>query len=89
MVYEIDPFSITCIRDQIERIIRPLIHRNMKMQERLRVNALTYEVIEELLPSHLDNMAALNQLRMQLNNTAAHRYLITPFNKELVYETNE
>lgn len=78
---EINPFSIDYIRDQIEWMVRPFIHRNMKMQERLQASALTYEIMENLLPSYLDNMAALNQMWKQLDDMVTHRYLITPFGK--------
>lgn len=81
MAHEIDPLSIDYIRDQIGWMIRPLVHRNMTMREWLQVNALTYEIVEELLPSYLDDMAAVNQMRQKLNAAAAYRYLITPFNK--------
>lgn len=81
MNHQIDPLSIDYIRDQIGWIVRPLVHHNMTMREWLQVNALTYEIVEELLPSYLDDMAAVNQLRTQLDDIAAHRYLITLFNK--------
>ena len=78
---EIDPFSIDYIRDQIEWMIRPLIHRGMTMKKRLQINALTYEIVEKLLPSYLNNMAMLHQVQKELEDAALHRYLITPFDK--------
>ena len=81
ILHEIDPFSIDYIRDQIEWMIRPLMHRGMTMKKRLQINALTYEIVEKLLPSYLDNMAMLHQLQKELENAALHRYLITPFGK--------
>lgn len=78
-IKEIDPFSIDYIRDQIEWIIRPFVHRNITMSEWLRINALTYGIVEKSLPSYLDNMAMLHQLQIQLEDSATHRYLITPF----------
>lgn len=79
---EINPFSIDYIRDQIGWMVRPLVHRNMTMREWLQVNALTYEIVEELLPSYLDDMALLSLMRTQLDDVAAHRYLITPFKRK-------
>nr|DAH59454.1 MAG TPA: hypothetical protein [Caudoviricetes sp.] len=79
---EIDPLSIDYIRDQIGWMVRPLVHHNMTMREWLQVNALTYEIVEELLPSYLDDMALLSQMRTQLDDVAAHRYLITPFKRK-------
>lgn len=81
MNYEIDPFSIDYIRDQIEWMVRPLVHRGMTMREWLQINALTYEIVEKSLPSYLDNMAMLHQLQKELEDVALHRYLITPFGK--------
>lgn len=78
---EIDPFSIDYIRDQIEWMIRPLMHRGMTMKKRLQINALTYEIVEKLLPSYLNNMAMLHQVQKELEDAALHRYLITPFDK--------
>ncbi len=79
MEQEIDPFSIDYIHNQIGRMIRPLVHRNMTMREWLRINSLTYEIIEDLLPSYFDSMVTLNKMRKQLSNMATHRYLIIPF----------
>lgn len=76
---EIDPFSIDYIRDQIEWMIRPLTHRGMTMKKRLQINALIYEIVEKLLPSYLDNMAMLHQVQKELEDSAKHQYLITPF----------
>lgn len=76
---EIDPFSIDYIRDQIEWMIRPLMHRGMTMKKRLQINALIYEIVEELLPSYLYNMVMLHQVQKELEDAALHRYLITPF----------
>lgn len=81
MNHEIDPFSIDYIRDQIDWMIRPLVHRNMTMREWIQVNTLTYQIVEELLPSYLDNMATVNQMRKEFNSVATHRYLIIPFDK--------
>ena len=81
ILHEADPFSIDYIRDQIDWMIRPLLHRNMKMREWVQVNTLTYQIVEELLPSYLDNMAMLHQLQKELEDAALHRYLITPFGK--------
>lgn len=81
MLHEIDPFSIDYIRDQIEWMIRPLVHRRMTMKEWLQINALAYEIIEKCLPSYLDNMAKIHQLQKELEDAALHRYLITPFGK--------
>ena len=33
ILHEIDPFSIDYIRDQIERMVRPLVHRRMTMKK--------------------------------------------------------
>lgn len=82
MTHEIDPFSVDYIRDQIGWMIRPLVHRNMTMREWLQVNALTYGIVEKLLPSYLDDMSALDKIRAQLNDVATHRYLITPFKRK-------
>lgn len=79
MTHEVDPFFIDYIRDEVGWIVRPLVHRDMTMREWLQVNALIYEIVEKLLPSYLDNIAALNQMRERLDDMAAHRYLITPF----------
>lgn len=79
ILHEIDPFSIDYIRDQIERMVRPMMHRGMTMKEWLQINALTYEIVEKLFPSYLDNMAMLHQLQKELEDAALHRYLITPF----------
>lgn len=76
---KIDPFSIDYIRDQIEWTIRTLMHRGMTMKKWLQINALTYEIVEKLLPSYLDNMAMLHQVQKELGGAALHRYLITPF----------
>ncbi len=81
MDHEIDPFSIDYIRDQINWMIRPMVHRRMTMKEWSQINALTYEIVEKLLPSYLDNMAMLHQLQKELENAALHRYLIIPFGK--------
>lgn len=81
MLHEIDPFSIDYIRDQIEWIVRPLVHRKMTMREWLQINTLAYEIIEKCLPSYLDNMAKIHQLQKELEDAALHRYLITPFGK--------
>lgn len=81
MNYEIDPFSIDYIRDQIEWMVRSIVHRGMTMKEWLQINALTYEIVEKSLPSYLDNMATLHQLQKELEDVALHRYLITPFGK--------
>ena len=81
ILHEIDPFSIDYIRDQSEWMIRPLMHRGMTMKKQLQINALTYEIVEKLLPSYLNNMAMLHQLQKELENAALHRYLITPFGK--------
>lgn len=78
---EIDPFSIDYIRDQIGWMVRPLVHHNMTMREWLQVNTLTYQIVEELLPSYLDNMAVLHQLQIQLEDSAKHQYIITPFGR--------
>ena len=82
MAHEIDPLSIDYIRDQTGWMVRPLVHRNMTMREWLQVNALTYEIVEELLSSYLDDMALLSQMRTQSDDVAAHRYLITPFKRK-------
>lgn len=79
MNHQIDLFSVDYIRDQIDWMIHPLLHRNMTMREWVQVNALTYKIVEELLPSYHDNMAAINQMRKEVDSVAAHRYLITPF----------
>ena len=79
ILHEIDPFSIDYIRDQIEWMIRPLMHRGMTMKKRLQINTLTYEIVEKLLPSYLNNMAMLHQLQKELEDSAKHQYLITPF----------
>lgn len=89
ILHEIDPFSIDYIRDQIERMVRPLLHRNITMREWIQVNTLTYQIVEELLPSYLDNMATVNQMRKEFNSVATHRYLITPFDKGHSRGTNE
>lgn len=89
MNHEIDPFSIDYIRDQIDLIIRPLLHRNMTMREWIQVNSLTYQIVEELLPSYLDNIATVNQMRKEFNSVATHRYLIIPFDKGHPHRTNE
>lgn len=81
MNYEIDPFSIDYIRDQIEWMVRPIVHRGMTMKEWSQINALTYEIVEKLLLSYLDNMAMLHRLQKELEDVALHRYLITPFGK--------
>lgn len=81
MLHEIDPFSIDYIRDQIDWMIRPMVHRRMTMKEWSQINALTYEIVEKSLPSYLDNMATLHQLQKELEDAALHRYLITPFGK--------
>lgn len=86
---EIDPFSVDYIRDQIDWMIRPLLHRNMTMCERIQVNTLTYQIVEKLLPSYLDNMATVNQMRKEFNSVATHRYLITPFDKGHPHGANE
>lgn len=79
ILHEIDSFSIDYIRDQIEWMIRPLMHRGMTMKKRLQINTLTYEIVEKLLPSYLNNMATLHQLQKELEDSAKHQYLITPF----------
>lgn len=89
MNHEIDPFSIDYIRDQIDWMIRPLLHRNMTMREWVQVNTLTYQIVEELLPSYLDNMATVNQMRKEFNSVVTHRYLIIPFDKGHPHGTNE
>lgn len=89
ILHEIDPFSIDYIRDQIERMVRPLLHRGMTMKEWLQINALAYEIVEKSLPSYLDNMAMLYQLQKELEDTALHRYLITPFDKGHPHGSNE
>lgn len=81
MDHEIDPLSIDYIRNQIGWMIRPLMHRGMTMKEWLQINALTYEIVEKLLPPYLDDMAMLYQLQKELEDVALHRYLITPFGK--------
>lgn len=81
ILHEIDPFSIDYIRDKIGWIVRPLVPRNMTMREWLQVNTSPYQIVEELLPSYLDNMAMLYQLQKELENAALHRYLITPFGR--------
>lgn len=81
MNHEIDPFSIDYIRDHIDWMIRPMLHRNMTMREWIQVNTFTYQIIEELLPSYLDNMATVNQMKKEFNSVALHLYLITPFGK--------
>lgn len=81
MLHEIDPFSIDYIRNQIDWMIRPMVHRGMTMKEWSQINALTYEIVEKSLPSYLDNMAMLHQLQKELEGVALHRYLITPFGK--------
>ena len=81
ILHEIDPFSIDYIRDKIEWMVRPLVHRNMTMREWLQVNTLTYQIVEKLFPSYLDDMAMLHQLQKELENAALHRYLITPFGR--------
>lgn len=81
MNHEIDPFSIDYIRDQIEWMIRPMVHRGMTMKEWLQINASIYEIIEKSLPFYLDDMAMLHQLQKELEDVALHRYLITPFGK--------
>ena len=89
MNHEIDPFSIDYIRDQIDWMIRPLVHRNMTMREWIQVNTLTYQIVEELLPSYLYNMTTVNQMGKELNSVATHRYLIIPFDKGHPHRTNE
>ena len=89
VLHEIDPFSIDYIRDQIDWMIRPLLHRNMTMREWIQVNTLTYQIVEKLLPSYLDNMATVNQMRKEFNSVTTHRYLITPFDKGHPHGTNE
>lgn len=79
ILHEIDPFSIDYIRDQIERMVRPMVHRGMTMKKWVQINALIYEIVEKQLPSYLDNMAMLHQLQKELEDVALHRYLITPF----------
>lgn len=81
ILHKIDPFSIDYIRDQIERMVRPMMYRGMTMKEWLQINALTYEIVEKLFPSYLDNMAMLHQSQKELEDAALHRYLITPFGK--------
>lgn len=81
ILHEIDFFSIDYIRDQIEQMIRPMVHRGMTMKEWLQIYALTYEIVEKVLPSYLDNMAKFHQLQKEMEDTALHRYLITPFGK--------
>lgn len=81
ILHEIDPFSIDYIRDKIGWMVRPLVPRNMTMREWLQVNTSLYQIVEELLPSYLDNMATVNQMRKEIDSVAAHRYLITPFGK--------
>lgn len=81
MLHEIDPFSIDYIRNQIDWMIRPMVHRGMTMKEWSQINALTYEIVEKSLSSYLDNMAMLHQLQKELEDVALHRYLITPFGK--------
>lgn len=81
ILHEIDPFSIDYIRDKIGWMVRPLVPRNMTMREWLQVNTSPYQIVEELLPSYLDNMAMLYQLQKELENAALHRYLITPFGR--------
>lgn len=80
---EIDQFSIDYIRDQIEWMIRPLMHRGMTMKKRLQINALTYEIVEKLHPSYLDNMVMLHQVQKELEDSAKHQYLITPFGERI------
>ena len=86
---QIDPFSIGYIRDQIGWMVLPLVHRNMTMREWLQVNILTYQIVEELLHSYLDNMATVKQMRKEFNTVATHRYLIIPFDKGYPHGTNE
>lgn len=81
MLHEIDPFSIDYIRNQIDWMIRPMVHRGMTMKEWSQINVLTYGIVEKSLPSYLDNMAMLHQLQKELEDVALHRYLITPFGK--------
>lgn len=81
MLHEIDPFSIDYIRNQIDWMIRPMVHRGMTMKKWLQINALIYEIVEKSLPSYLDNMAMLHRLQKELEDVALHRYLITPFGK--------
>lgn len=81
MLHEIDPFSIDYIRNQIDWMIRPMVHRGMTMKEWSQINALTYEIVEKSLPSYLDNMAMLHRLQKELEDVTLHRYLITPFGK--------
>lgn len=81
MLHKIDPFSIDYIRNQIDWMIRPMVHRGMTMKEWSQINALTYEIVEKSLPSYLDNMAMLHRLQKELEDVALHRYLITPFGK--------
>jgi hypothetical protein len=83
ILHEIDPFYIDYIRNQIEWMIRPLMHRGMTMKKWLQINALIYEIVEKSLPSYLDNMAMLHQLQKELEDVALHRYLITPFGKRM------
>lgn len=80
---EIDPFPIDYIRDQIEWMIRPLMHRGMTMKKRLQINVLIYEIVEELLPSYLYNMVMLHQVQKELEDSAKHQYLITPFGERI------
>ena len=47
MLHEIDPFSIDYIRNQIDWMIRPMVHRGMTMKEWSQINALTYEIVEK------------------------------------------
>lgn len=81
MLHKIDPFSIDYIRNQIDWMIRPMVHRGMTMKEWSQINALTYEIVEKSLPSYLDNMVMLHRLQKELEDVALHRYLITPFGK--------
>ncbi len=81
ILHEIDPFSIDYIHDKIGLMVRSLVHCNMTMREWLQVNTLTYQIVEELLPSYLDDMAMLYQLQKELENATLYRYLITPFGK--------
>ena len=62
ILHEIDPFSIDYIRDQIEQMIRPLVHRGMTMREWLQINALIYEIVEKVLRSYIDTMDMLDRL---------------------------
>lgn len=81
ILHEIDPFSIDYIRDQIGRMVRPLIPRNMTMREWLRVQNLIYTTALKVYPAYIDKIKKIDALRAALNAEALHRYLIIPFDR--------